>query len=106
MAKYETQLAELKTQLASINSIAILLPSLISTDKLAAGLSLMLALKNVGKNVTLATDATPMVSNANLYGVGEVKNSLSLGGSNDLTLTLENVVAADGTVPALEKLDW
>lgn len=106
MSKYEQQLADLKTQLTSASNIAVLLPTQINTDKLAAGLALMLALKNAGKNVTVATDALPMVSQANLYGVGEVKNSLSLGGSNDLTLVLENVVAADGTVPSLEKLDW
>jgi hypothetical protein len=104
--KYEQQIADLKNTLSSAKNVLVVLPSQITHDKLAAGLALYLTLIASGKEVSIVTDDTPKVSHSNLYGVGQLSNSLPKTSGGNLTLTLEGVVASDGTVPALEKLDW
>ena len=104
--KYDQQASDLKNQLQSARSILIALPATLTSDKLASALSLYLSLTAMGKEVSVATEDTPRVLNSNLYGIGQVQNSLPKTSGGNLTLTLEGVVASDGTVPALEKLDW
>ncbi len=107
MSRYDGQLTALKSQLPQINNILVTLPAQISTDKFAAGLTLSLGLEKLGKKVSVVTEATPLVAHSNLYGVGNVKNTLAEAGKGgNLTITLGGVVAQDGTVPSLEKLDW
>lgn len=106
MAKYDSHLAEVKLQLASAQNILIALPNQLSVDKLAAGLSLMLSLKKSAKQVAILTAGIPLVAHSNLYGIGEVKNSLNANADGNYILTLGNVVDSNGQVPALAKLDW
>lgn len=104
--KYDTQLTEVKTQLAQARNILIALPAQLTVDKLASGLSLMLALKASGKQVNIVTEGTPLVAHSNLFGVGEIKNILPQESTGDYVITLEGVVEANGQIPSLEKLDW
>lgn len=104
--KYDIQLAEVKNQLGLAKKVVIASPAVINIDKLAAALALFLALKQAGKDVTVVTEGTLQVAHSNLYGVGEIKQSLPPVSGGDLTLTLEGVVDNQGKVPALEKLDW
>lgn len=104
--KYDTQLIEVKAQLGQAKKIVVLSPAVINVDKLAASLALFLALKQAGKEVTVVTEGTLKVEHSNLYGVGEIKQSLPQVSGGDLTLILENVVDNQGKVPSLEKLDW
>ncbi len=109
MAKYDTQIQDLPSLLASAKSVLIALSPQVTTDELASALGLSLALQKSGKQSTVVTEATPTVSHANLFGVGDVKNSLPTTGAGNFIITLENVVDPSGqmqTVPALEKLDW
>lgn len=106
MSKYEPSLGDLKSRILSSESILILLPSQVTTDKLAAGLSLFLSLEQTGKTINIVSEGTVLVSHSNLYGVGKVKSTLHQRGAGNLTITLEGVVAPDGTVPSLDKLDW
>lgn len=106
MGKYDSQIGDLKNQVASAKNVLVVLPTQVTTDKLAVGLALFLSLNQSGKEVSIVTQDTPRVSDTNLYGVGQVSNTLPKVGGGNLTITLEGVVASDGTVPALEKLDW
>lgn len=104
--KYDAQLTETKAQLAQARNILIALPQALTVDKLASALSLMLALKQTGKQVSVVSLGTPLVAHGNLYGIGEVTNSLPQGGGGNYVITLEGVVEANGQIPSLEKLDW
>lgn len=104
--KYDAQLGSLKNDLLQVKNILIILPPAGNVDRLAAALSLMLALEKADKKVVVVTEDTIKVAYSNLYGIGAVKNSIPKLASGNLTITLEGVVAADGTVPTLEKLDW
>ncbi len=106
MSKYDSLLTELKPKLASASNILIVLPPAVNTDKLAAGLSLYLALEQMGKQINIVSEGTVLVAHSNLYGIGKVKNELPKIGGGNLTITLEGVVSPDGSVPSLEKLDW
>lgn len=106
MSKYDSLLTELKPKLVSASSILICLPSSVNADKLAAGLSLYLALEQMGKQINIVSEGVVLVAHSNLYGIGKIKNQLPQIGGGDLTITLEGVVAPDGSVPSLEKLDW
>lgn len=109
MAKYDSQLQDFPNLLASAKSVLICLPTNLSSDKLASSLALALAIRKTGKQAVVITETQPLVSNANLYGVGEVKTSVPTGGEGNFVITLEGVVDPSGqlqTVPALEKLDW
>lgn len=103
--KYDSYLSELKTKLTSAQKILIALPAEITEDNLSAGLSLFLSLQQERKDVSIVTVGVIKVSHTNLFGVGKVGNLLSKNSGGNLTVTLEGVVS-NGSVPALEKLDW
>lgn len=104
--KYDSQLSEIKAQMPGAQNILIALPGVLTVDRLAAGLSLTLALRKSGKEVLIATDGQPLVSHGNLYGVGEVKNQLNTNTGDNFVISLEGVVDSNGQIPSLEKLDW
>lgn len=106
MAKYDQQLNEIKNQLVQAKKVVIVSPAAINIDKLAASLALFIGLRQSGKDVSVITEGTLKVGHSNLYGVGEVKQTLPPVSGGDLTLTLEGVVDNQGKVLALEKLDW
>lgn len=115
MAKYDSQLTELKTLLPTAKNILIALPANANIDQLAAGLALFLTLEQApapsgagqaGKQVSVVCETDIKVSEAHLFGVDHVQKTLPPTNGGNLTLTLEGVAASDGTVPALEKLDW
>ena len=103
--KYDSYLSELKSKLTSAQKILIALPAEITEDKLSGGLSLFLSLQQAAKDVSIVTEGTIKVSHTNLFGVGKVANYLPKNSGGNLTVTLEGVVS-NGSVPALEKLDW
>ena len=109
MLKYDHQLTEVKSRFPSAKSILIVLPQNLNTDNLAAGLSLYLSLKLAGKKVDIVSTGTPLVSQTNLFGIGEVRNHVAKAGAGNFVISLDGVVDNTGTmqqVPALEKLDW
>ncbi len=104
--KYDSQLAELKNLLPSAKNILIAIPTGADVDKLAAGLALFLTFESQGKQVSIVSDDAMLVSHTHLFGVDHVQKTLPSTDGGNLTLTLEGVASSDGTVPALEKLDW
>lgn len=104
--KYDSQLAELKNVLPSAKNILIAIPTGADVDKLAAGLALFLIFEAQGKQVSIVSDDAMLVSHTHLFGVDHVQKTLPSTDGGNLTLTLEGVASSDGTVPALEKLDW
>lgn len=104
--KYDSQLAELKNILPNAKSILIAVPTGADIDKLAAGLSLFLTFEAVRKQASVVCDDNILVGQSHLFGVDHVQKNIPQTEGGNLTLTLENVAAADGSVPALEKLDW
>lgn len=109
MLKYDHQLSEVKSRLPAANRVLIVLPQNLNTDNLAAGLALYLSLKSAGKKVDIVSTGTPLVSQSNLFGIGEVRNHVAKAGAGNFIISLEGVVDNTGTmqqVPALEKLDW
>lgn len=109
MLKYDNQLSEVKSRFPGSKSILIVLPQNLNTDNLAAGLALYLSLKASGKKVDIVSTGTPLVSQTNLFGIGEVRNHVSKAGAGNFVISLDGVVDNTGTmqqVPALEKLDW
>ncbi len=109
MLKYDHQLTEVKTRLPSAQRILIVLPQNLTIDNLAAGLTLFLSLRNAGKSVDIISTGTPLVSQSNLYGIGDVKNEISKAGAGNFVISLDGVVDTTGTlqqVPALENIDW
>lgn len=106
MAKYDSQLTELKTLLPTSKNILIALSANANIDTLASGLSLFLTLQGAGKQVSIACDDTVKVGQSHLFGVDHIQKNISSTEGGNLTLTLEGVAASDNTIPALEKLDW
>lgn len=106
MAKYDTQLTELKNLLPTAKNILIALPAGANIDQLSAGLALFLTLEIAGKQVTIVSDDTIKVGQSHLFGVDHIQKNIPSTEGGNLTLTLEGVAASDNTVPALEKLDW
>src|SRR3989344_7390954 len=104
--KYDSQISELKNLLPTAKNILIALPANADIDKMAAGLALFLNLEAQGKQVRVISDDTIKVSSANLFGVDHIQKNMPSTEGGNLTITLEGVAASDGTVPALEKLDW
>ncbi|MBI2315265.1 hypothetical protein HYU93_04395 [Candidatus Daviesbacteria bacterium] len=104
--KYDAQITELKNLLPSAKNILIAVPAGADIDKLAAALSLFLTLEVSGKQVSIVCDDNILVAQSHLFGIDHVGKTLPSGNGGNLTLTLEGVAASDGTVPALEKLDW
>lgn len=104
--KYDTQVAEVKNLLPFAKSILIALPGGSDIDRLAAGLALFLSLNASGKEVSIVSDDTMRVAESHLFGVDHIQKNLPQTQGGNLTITLEGVAAGNGTVPALEKLDW
>lgn len=104
--KYDIQLSELKNLLPTSKSILIAVPANANIDKLASALSLFLTLETLGKQVSIVCDDTIKVGQSHLFGVDHIQKTVSSTDGGNLTLTLEGVAASDGTIPALEKLDW
>lgn len=104
--KYDAQISELKNLLPAAKNILIALPAGADIDKMAAGLSLFLTLEAAGKEVSIVSDDAILVGQSHLFGVDHIQKNISSGDGGNLTLTLEGVAASDGTVPALQKLDW
>lgn len=104
--KYDAQIGELKNLLPSAKSILIALPVGADTDRLAAALSLFLILEARGKEVSVVCEDSMRVAQSHLFGVDHVQKSLPQTEGGNLTVTLEGVASSNGTVPALEKLDW
>ncbi len=95
-----------KQPLSSAANILVVLPKDLSVDGLAAGLALYLSLQQAGKKAVITTEGIIKVGHQNIFGIGEIKNNLPQAEGGNFTVTLGNVVAPDGTVPALQKLDW
>lgn len=106
MAKYDSQLTELKTLLPTSKNILIALSANASIDTLASGLALFLTLQAAGKEASIVCDDTVKVGQSHLFGVDHIQKNISSTEGGNLTLTLEGVAASDNTIPALEKLDW
>ncbi len=104
--KYDQNLLELKNLIPVSKNILIALPSGADVDQLAAGLSLFLLFEQQGKQVSIVCEDTIRVDQAHLFGIDHVQKNLPQNPGGNLTLTMEGVAASDGTVPALEKLDW
>jgi len=104
--KYDGQIGELKNLLPTAKNILIALPVGADTDRLSAALSLFLVFEGQGKQVSIVCEDTMTVAQSHLFGVDHVQKTLPQTEGGNLTLTLEGVAASDGTVPALEKLDW
>lgn len=103
--KYDTQIGELKTKLDASNSVLVILPKEVNVDKLAAALSLYLSLKQAGKSVSILSESELKVSQAALFGIGDIKSSLPENNSGNFVIKLDGVVEG-GKVPALVNLDW
>lgn len=104
--KYDSSIVELKNSLPTAKSILIALPVGANIDKLAAALSLFLILEAQGKEVAVVSDDTITVGQSYLFGVDHIQKNLPSTQGGNLTLTLEGVASSNGTMPALEKLDW
>lgn len=104
--KYDAQLQEVQRLLPAAKNILIALPANASVDNLAAGLALYLSLEEVQKQVNIVCEGPILVNHANLFGVGQIQNRLPQTNGGNLTITLSGVAAPDGTVPALQRLDW
>ncbi|MDO8570717.1 MAG: hypothetical protein Q7R97_03995 [Candidatus Daviesbacteria bacterium] len=104
--KYNQEISQIQPTLQTAQNILIVLPSEISIDKLASGLSLFLSLKQSGKNMSIVTEGIIRVGHSNLFGVGQVGSQITATKGGDLTITLGGVVSPDGKVPALQNLDW
>lgn len=78
--------AKIKEAIEKYNNIAIATRNNPSVDEMGAALSLYLALKSSGKNITIATPSNPLVEVSSLVGIDEVKTSLGAG-SGDLVVS-------------------
>lgn len=104
--KYDLQVSQIQPVISGAQNILIAISTEITIDRLASGLALYLSLKQAGKNVAIVTDGTLTVGFTHLFGIGNVKNQLPQNSSGNYTITLGNVVAPDGHIPALQNLDW
>lgn len=104
--KYDSQIVELKNLLPTAKNILIALPVGADIDKLAAALALFLVLEQQGKELTIVSDDTITVGQSHLFGVDHISKNIPSGQGGNLTVTLEGVASSNGTIPALEKLDW
>lgn len=77
---------KVKEAINKYNNIGIVVPTNPSVDKMAAALSLNLALFDMGKNTTIATPQEPLVEVSNLVGIDRVKTSLG-GEGGDLIVS-------------------
>src|SRR3989344_3968276 len=77
---------KIKEAIEKYNNIGIAIASSSSLDSTAAALSLHLSLKNLGKNVTIASPSTPLVEVSSLVGIDEVSNGCG-GAGGDLIVS-------------------
>lgn len=103
--KYDSQISEIQKILPNAKNILVVLSREPSVDDLAAGLALFLSLEQAGKKAAIVTEGIIRVGHTNLFGVGQIQNTMPTASGGNLVITLGAVVAG-GTVPALEKLDW
>lgn len=105
--KYDTSLVELRNLLPTAKNILIALPTGADIDKLSAGLSLFLTFEKLGKEISIVCEDTLTVGQSHLFGIDHIQKNIPQSGiGGNLTLTLEGVASSNGTIPALEKLDW
>ncbi|MDP3974278.1 MAG: hypothetical protein Q8P92_05605 [Candidatus Daviesbacteria bacterium] len=104
--KYDSQITELKNLLPTAKNILIALPANANIDKLSAGLALFLILEAAGKEISIVCEDTIRVGQSYLFGIDHVQKTLPSTEGGNLTISLEGVASSDGTIPALEKLDW
>lgn len=88
---------EAKDELASAQSVAILLPPDPNTELVAAGLGLYLSLSEAGKQAQIGCGSQIRVENADLFGVDKIKNSI---GNQNL------VISFDFKEENLKKVDY
>lgn len=110
MSKFDLQINNIKNRVQNASRVLVVMPAQVNVDKLASGLALYLSLKASGKNVSIVSEAIPMVAHSNLFGIGELKNQLPAGSGNFM-VHLDGVADPNATdplkkVPTLEKLDW
>lgn len=104
--QYQAEINSLQPILSQAKSILIALKNSPTVDDLAAGLSLYLALGQSQKQVQICSDGEIRVLHTNLFGVDKIAKKVSSGKDGDFKIALGGVVAPDGGVPALSKLDW
>jgi hypothetical protein len=80
---------QIKDTIAQSQSIGVAAPKDPTLDEMAAALSLYLLLKNVNKQVSVASPTDPIVELSSLVGIDKVQKTLagSGGGSGDLTVS-------------------
>ena len=79
--------SKIKESLEKYKAIAVVTRKDPSVDEMAGALSLYLAIKSFGKNVSIATPNEPLVEVSSLVGINEVKTSLG-SASGDLVMYL------------------
>jgi len=77
----------LKDLITQNSSIGILVGRNPNMDQMGAALGLYLTLKNLGKNVSVASPATPLVEVSSLVGIDKVKKALEGGEGGDLIVS-------------------
>lgn len=107
--KYDSLTSEVKAVLSQSKNLLIILPKELTTDHLASGLALQLALEQSGKTAYVVTEDLVKVEHTNLFGISKVQNQFPQLGGN-FHITLGGVVGVDdqgkAIVPALENLEW
>lgn len=73
---------KLKEHITKSQYIGIVVNKNPNLDQMAAGLGLYLALKNMGKNVVIASPSDPIVELSNLVGIDKVKRVLTSNGGD------------------------
>lgn len=77
---------KIKEAIEKYNNIAVVTPGNPSVDEMGAALALFLSLKDLGKNLSVATPNNPLVEVSSLVGIDEVKTVLGAQ-SGDLTVS-------------------
>lgn len=78
---------KIKDLLSQHNQVGIVFSKNPQVDHAAAGLGLYLALKQMGKQIVVASPTAPTVEISNLVGIDKVKSSLGSSDGNDLTVS-------------------
>ena len=74
--------SKIKEAIEKYSNIAVATRRDPSVDEMAAALSLYLSLKNLGKNLSIATPSDPLVEVSSLVGIDEVKTTLGSEGGD------------------------
>lgn len=108
--KYDIQLSGVAQLLPKTQSVLVALSAQSSIDELAAGLALLLSLKQAGKEASIVSEGIIRVGHTNLFGVGEIQTKIPEVKGGNFVIALGGVAAVGpdgkGIVPALEKLDY